>query len=551
MGIFIYLNISKSVTKEEWAKVYEETLVLVKNLPFAERRSVKIHGIDTVCLVPTEERKARYGWYEEKTRTGWFADGDYIFMDTAECYFLPKDLVEDDQIDPDAGDAMISKLQSCLEMQWDDELFQHTYQLWGNKTQGEQYHMYLLAVACLIEARLGDKAYTSGDITRGQCRKAVEIANQYLKTPIEMPDRCYADRLARRVSRLPISEKEKLTVFEHAYLGKKDAEFGDCMRNYFDENTIEDFWKEKLGQFEVGMYGFDSLFNKYMTMGFELEKLCGYVKLQDKDGNDQHGKFIKRVMDAKLHIKDKNCADMLEIDPEAEGTYSIWTLLMQFGFAGARNKKADRYIPIEEVRRALKAGLTGFDDVDQLIDQYLEKEAEQIKIDREDAFSSDEKMEEAIDQDASEVFQWVMDKNIENLQKMQEEYDIIDFKNLKFYEVGDTIRPGLEKSLGKSRKFLDSILDEETFTELMAKDALARCRWIVEQNRHILIRDKDWEKIFTDIEEHKESFGRYYSIQRAKMDSDEIVDMGAALMINDRLYEYSKVLADQISEDLH
>ncbi|HIS48819.1 MAG TPA: hypothetical protein IAB46_14960 [Candidatus Scybalocola faecigallinarum] len=287
--------------------------------------------------------------------------------------------------------------------------------------------------------------------------------------------------------------KEKLTVFEHAYLGKKDAEFGDCMRNYFDENTIEDFWKEKLGRFEVGMYGFDSLFNKYMTMGFDLEKFCGYVKLQDKDGNDQHGKFIKRVMDAKLHIKDKNCADMLEIDPEAE----------------------------------------------------------QIKIDREDAFSSDEKMEEAIDQDASEVFQWVMDKNIENLQKMQEEYDIIDFKNLKFYEDGDTIRPGLEKSLGKSRKFLDSILDEETFTELMAKDALARCRWIVEQNRHILIREKDWEKIFTDIEEHKESFGRYYSIQRAKMDSDEIVDMGAALMINDKLYEYSKVLADQISEDLH
>ena len=116
----------------------------------------------------------------------------------------------------------------------------------------------------------------------------------------------------------PMRNKEKLTVFEHAYLGKKDAEFGDCMRNYFDENTIEDFWKEKLGRFEVGMYGFDSLFNKYMTMGFDLEKFCGYVKLQDKDGNDQHGKFIKRVMDAKLHIKDKNCADMLEIDPEAE-----------------------------------------------------------------------------------------------------------------------------------------------------------------------------------------------------------------------------------------
>jgi hypothetical protein len=37
MGIFIYLNISKSVTKPEWEAVYEETLQLIKNFPFAEQ----------------------------------------------------------------------------------------------------------------------------------------------------------------------------------------------------------------------------------------------------------------------------------------------------------------------------------------------------------------------------------------------------------------------------------------------------------------------------------------------------------------------------------
>ena len=41
MGIFIRLSISKSVTKEEWKKVYEETLQLIKNFPFAERRKNK------------------------------------------------------------------------------------------------------------------------------------------------------------------------------------------------------------------------------------------------------------------------------------------------------------------------------------------------------------------------------------------------------------------------------------------------------------------------------------------------------------------------------
>lgn len=36
MGIFINMEISKSVTKEEWEKVYNETHILVDKLPFAE-----------------------------------------------------------------------------------------------------------------------------------------------------------------------------------------------------------------------------------------------------------------------------------------------------------------------------------------------------------------------------------------------------------------------------------------------------------------------------------------------------------------------------------
>ena len=57
MGIFIHMNISKSVTKREWKNVYEETLQFVKNFPLAERRKVTCKGIDTICLVPTVERE--------------------------------------------------------------------------------------------------------------------------------------------------------------------------------------------------------------------------------------------------------------------------------------------------------------------------------------------------------------------------------------------------------------------------------------------------------------------------------------------------------------
>ena len=77
MGIFIHLSVSKSVTKKEWDSVYNETLRLVKAFPLAEARKVPVHGIEMICLAPTIERDQRYGWDNEKIRTGWFADGDY------------------------------------------------------------------------------------------------------------------------------------------------------------------------------------------------------------------------------------------------------------------------------------------------------------------------------------------------------------------------------------------------------------------------------------------------------------------------------------------
>lgn len=119
---------------------------------------------------------------------------------------------------------------------------------------------------------------------------------------------------------------------------------------------------------------------------------------------------------------------------------------------------------------------------------------------------------------------------------------------MKFYERGNTMHPGLEKSLGHSQIFLDSLLEEDEFKELQKKAAQDRCRWLMEQNRYILIRNKDWEKIFTDIEDNEESFGRYYPIMRVKMDSNNLVDMSVGLMINDDLYTYSKMLANQDEE---
>ena len=70
----------------------------------------------------------------------------------------------------------------------------------------------------------------------------------------------------------------------------------------------------------------------------------------------------------------------------------------------------DRYISIDEIRKALRAGMSQYVDIDQIIDEYLEKEAQQIEINLEEAKKSEESFEQAVEQDASEVFNQIMDK---------------------------------------------------------------------------------------------------------------------------------------------
>lgn len=65
-----------------------------------------------------------------------------------------------------------------------------------------------------------------------------------------------------------------------------------------------------------------------------------------------------------------------------------------------------------------------------------------------------------------------------------------------------------------------------------------RCTYLSEQNRPLLLRDKDWRKIFKDIKRHKKSFARYYPMVRVKIGNKEIADMIKAIVINDDLYKY-------------
>lgn len=539
MGIFIHMSISKSVTKREWENVYEETLQLAKLFPLAERQKVKCRGIETICLVPTVEREEAYGWHGEKIRQGWFADGDYETMRTAEEYALYRDMIDENEVEMDAGDALLGALPAYLNYDWEDSRCSHTYEIWGGKTQGEPYHMYLLSIACLIEARLGEKAFVYGDITRGQCKKAVELANEHLRKPIDVPDRCDMERFFKRVSQLNMSEKEQFAIFNALYLGTKDSIYGDYIRGRYSDEIFDNFWKNKFKNYQIGMIGFDDYINKYLLWGFDLGKLCSFVNYNDDDNVPQYEKFIKRIMDTKLHLKKKNCEDILQIDQEESAPYSIYTLMAQFVFASARNKKVERYIPISEVKAILIRELGDKCAVADIIDEYLKQESQEQKI-KLSGEESDIEFEELCQQDSSEIFSQLMNTERQMMTEQREKYDITTYEELIYYEAGDSMEPNLRGALKKAFIFYNSLLDEKYYKELMEQTASIRCRWLVDHNRSILIREQDWNKIFTDIEEDKESFSRYYPMMRLKLNHEDQIYMIIAIALNDELYEYCK-----------
>ncbi len=167
MGRYIHESISKSVTREEWKGVYEEAMLLAEALQLGEEKD----------------------------------------------YQVPEDLVGG-TVEAEGWDAMMEALPLYLDFGWDEEVFWHTYSLWDADAQGKPYFTRLLAVACLLEDRLGEKAFVYGNITKDQCQEAVELANPYLRRPIRVPDRCERERLYRRIQKLPFEEAEKVAILE-------------------------------------------------------------------------------------------------------------------------------------------------------------------------------------------------------------------------------------------------------------------------------------------------------------------------------------------------
>lgn len=235
-------------------------------------------------------------------------------------------------------------------------------------------------------------------------------------------------------------------------------------------------------------------------------------------------------MDTGVYLTAKDCADALEIDPQSETPYGAGNLLMQFVFSAARNKYVDRYIPLEQVREALAAGLNGVCDANAVIDRYLkDKENHQQPQPAETLRTSFLARRDAWRKDAAQ-------------------YDIAQCEQLLDYRAGEQIHPLVMGKLQQFRPFFQSLPKEPEFHDLVSQPARQRCRWLADNNRQLLLRDSDWQQIFAQIAASPAAFARYYPVDRLQLQNDDAIEIMRGLVLNDALYAFFQTLPEEGSE---
>ena len=225
------VSISKTITQEEWEKVYEETLSLAPQLDLCYVKDFDYEGVIGKCFaLPEELDKDDY----DIERVLWRADGLY----SKRIGICPVKFFKN----LEKNDCGQEKGSAFLGYAHDDESLSSI--IMGEELINEDYITGLLALAFLIEARLKDKAFVYGYFEYYLAQEALEKINKLLKEPIDMPVVCNPVKLMEYVQTTKLSKTEKFKLYIHTYAGPMNQAFWNELETNFSKTTIEKFKKK-------------------------------------------------------------------------------------------------------------------------------------------------------------------------------------------------------------------------------------------------------------------------------------------------------------------
>ncbi|GAB3804296.1 hypothetical protein [Virgibacillus kimchii] len=489
MGIYIYMDIlPNKIDKEEWERVYEESLQLVLAYPFMDDEvDLETYGEMWRYALRTDETEMEFDYNDHQP--GWHLYGDYETMLGAESFSLFRNIesYRKKTRTPEGSDDILAK-----EINWTVFYGQEERQIpVGNvtifdaKTQGFPFHNYILAIACLLESRFPKQVLVTGDISIGQMRKAMEWANTILEKPIHLTERADNDILLRRIRRLVDREFDALKSFMHLTMHATDEQLGKTIREQFTPEVIKAYFIDRLKQSGIQTLGFQVDLSEFLHLGFNLEQACEICVL-DEDGCQVDAReFAKTVFSLEWHFEGEPEHDETPLrfnEPESEEPETVDSqfekVLMQMaGF-----------------QESMKVNMT-YEDVAAILQHKLGDLVEMAPLleEKRSELAQNEESEEEI----NDLLLKLMADRIGKGKSLEPaaNYTISDLDYLVLWKEGDSLHPNIEKRLKQLKDFRKEMMErnKERFDDFHACSDYDKMRWLIQSNRYFVIRKEAWD----------------------------------------------------------
>lgn len=489
MGIYIDLRIiPQRILPKDWERVYQESLCLIDNYAFMDRIEAERNGLHYFYAVRARDRENLFG----TGCHGWNSVGDMRTGANTEDYTLYGDIhayLPDGQVEDDGADILLAGLSGM------DGIMGPAccINIWGNKTQGEDSHIYLLAAACLIADRFPEAAMVSGDISAGQCRRAVEWANQYLDKPVGLPVTACRERLVKRLKKSGIPADRRLKAFYILTQEAKDAGMGAFVRREFGMEEIAGYYRKCFVRYEINQHGFSSYLREYLEMGHDFKELCRIVVSSPEGMQVPPEKFLRKIIESKLHIESKETFDYTRLSGESADCGEVDNIQKMFAkvmglLCGAGNRNVNAFYPLERIVEDCQEVFGSRCDVSSLTESLL-KEAEEK--------GNEDILQSVLYDDADSVCR--QDALRKSRRACEEEkYDINSYRELPDFIPGCRVRPELEEDIVKNFRILHQFAGE-AFEEFRALDRVQRESYFIRNNQNILLHEEVWDIIFEKI----------------------------------------------------
>lgn len=350
MGINIFLSVCpEKIDSDDWQIVYAETLQLLKACGVAglKREKIILNGepLERTVYTKSLEREIESQWDRH-----WHANGimgDYEF---GESFILYKNIRRYGEFHTEPYvDILVDKINDYE----DCGGIKHR-NFFDGKTQGQSYHIPILACAMLVEAWFPMWAMVSGDIDIYQAEEAGQLIKEHLGKEISLPVCVDKVNLLDRLSK-HYQGPELLDCFHQLVQVDRGRDRGKPLKFLFDRcerGEVEQWFSENLKAYQsASQFGAIDLMTDWFNADQELSRLIQIACLQENGACFNSLDFARGLAATWISIP-KELVQQLELLQLPEGQpHGVWSLFgnVFLDMFGSKGRNIRSYISESEV----------------------------------------------------------------------------------------------------------------------------------------------------------------------------------------------------------